>query len=553
MLTTLSIRNFIIVESAELEFSSGFTVLTGETGAGKSVLIDALALALGERADSSVVRGGCDRAEISAGFEIGESGALGRWLSDNDLTGDAGVCLMRRAIDAQGRSRGFINGRACTLAQMREAGELLVDIHGQHAHQSLLKAAMQRELLDTYGGLQERVATVAASYREWRSVRDKRITVDAAAATFAAQQDELQWQLRELDALQLADGEWQQINIEYARLAHAASLLETAQSGIELLSEAEGACLTQLHAFSARVTSQIDYDPALHELLGLIEPARIQLQEAVYFLRHYQERLDLDPDRYARAEQRLAVLHAAARKFRVQPEALPALLSELRARIAELQQTSDRAALVEREAAAEACYREAAARLSTDRKRAARELSLKVSVAMGEMAMSGSRFEIALTPLAEAAASGLERIEFLVATQTGAEPSALGKIASGGEMSRISLAIQTVTSQLAHVPTLIFDEVDAGIGGRVAEIVGRMLHKLGRKRQAMCITHLPQVAAAADQQWQVVKTSGRNGASCRIILLNEAARAEEIARMLGGVKITDATRRHAEEMLKNRG
>ncbi len=550
MLTTLSIRNFIIVESAELEFSQGFTVLTGETGAGKSVLIDALALALGERADAGVVRSGCDRAEISAGFEIDERGAIGRWLRDNDLSGDPGVCLMRRAIDSQGRSRGFINGRACTLAQMREAGELLVDIHGQHAHQSLLKPASQRELLDGYAGLGDQVLLVAAAYRDWRAARDARVAFEADAAKLAAERDSLAWQARELAGLQLAAGEWQELNSEHARLAHAASLLETAQFGIDLLSETDGACLTQLGALSSRLAGQLDYDAALKELLALIEPARIQLQEAVYFLRHYQQRLDLDPERLARVEQRVAALHSTARKFRVLPEALPEFAADLTQRLAALTENADGAALGAREDEAERTYADAARKLSLARSKAARELSGKVTTAMRELAMAGGRFDITLTPLPEPGAYGNERIEFLVATQTGVEPAALGKIASGGELSRISLAIQTVTSQLAHVPTLIFDEVDAGIGGRVAEIVGRMLQKLGRKHQAMCITHLPQVAAAADQQWQVVKTSGKNGPSCRISLLDEAGRTEEIARMLGGVKITDTTRRHAEEMLK---
>ncbi|MBC7945274.1 MAG: DNA repair protein RecN [Burkholderiales bacterium] len=555
MLRTLSIRDFVIVASAELEFSSGFTVLTGETGAGKSVLIDALALALGERADGGIVRSGCDRAEICAEFEIDECGAIWRWLCDNDLTGDPGVCLMRRAIDAQGRSRGFINGRACTLAQMREAGELLVDIHGQHAHQSLLKPATQRELLDGYGGLGNQVLLAAAAYRDWCAARDARRAFEADAATLAAERDGLAWQARELAGLQLVAGEWQELNSEHARLAHAASLLETAQFGIDLLSETDGACLTQLSALSGRLTSQLDYDAALNDLLALIEPARIQLQEAVYFLRHYQQRLDLDPERLARAEQRVAALHSAGRKFRVSPEVLPEFAENLTRRLATLTENADGAALGAREAEAERVYADAARKLSVARRKAARELSGKVTAAMRELAMAGGRFDVALTPLAEPGAYGSERIEFLVATQTGGEPAALGKIASGGELSRISLAIQTVTSQLAHVPTLIFDEVDAGIGGRVAEMVGRMLHKLGREHQAMCITHLPQVAAAADRQWQVVKTSGKGAASCRISLLDEAGRTEEIARMLGGVKITDTTRRHAEEMLKtgNRG
>ena len=549
MLRSLSIRDFAIVDRLELEFSRGFTVLTGETGAGKSILIDALSMVLGERADAIVVRGGAARAEIDAEFGVDARPDIARWLAENDLAGDDGVLLMRRVIESSGRSRGFINGHAATLVQLRELGERLVDIHGQHQHQSLGRAAAQRELLDAYGGLAETAGRVAQLHGAWQRRRANRSEFETNAAAFAAEREQLEWQARELEGLKFSLGEWPALTAEHSRLAHAASLIEAAQQGIEALSEGEHSILAQVNAVTARLGNLVEYDAKLKEILDLLEPARIQLQEAVYALRHYGERLDLDPQRLREVESRLDAIHAAARKYRVQPEALPEKLEASRTRLRELGEGGNVGALRKLEDEAHAACLAEAGKLSAGRKKAAKKLAEQVTTTMQELAMAGGRFEVALHAAAEVTAHGLEDVEFLVSAHKGIAPQPLAKVASGGELSRLSLAAQTVASQVAQVPTLIFDEVDAGIGWRVAEIVGRMLKQLGGRHQVMCITHLPQVAATADQQWQVVKTTANGKVLSRVTVLDRSQRVEEIARMLGGVKITETTRKHAAEML----
>lgn len=549
MLRSLNIRDFVIVDRMDLEFEAGFTVLTGETGAGKSILIDALALVLGERGEALAVRQGAERAEIGAEFEIGGLRALRQWLEANGLAEDGEALLVRRVIDASGRSRGFINGRAATLAQLREAGEFLVDIHGQHQHQLLTRAAAQRELLDAYGGLADQAAHTAQQYREWRRLSEQRAAFEANAAAFAAEREQLEWQVRDLDTLNFSADEWQSLTAEHARLAHAASLIEAAQYSLDTLSEGEGASLAQLNGVIARLNNLLEYDAGLRQILDVLEPAQIQLQEAVYALRHYGERLDVDPQRLREAEQRLDAVHSAARKYRVAPEQLPEVLAKARARLDELGAVGDAAALRKREQEAHAACVAEAKKLSAARRKAAKKLSEQVTGAMQQLAMAGGVFEIALDALDEVAAHGLEQVEFRVSAHKGMAPQPLAKVASGGELSRVSLALQSAVSQVAQVPTLIFDEVDAGIGGRVAEIVGNLLNKLGKKHQVMCITHLPQVAAAADQQWQVSKSAANGKVLSRLTVLDKSQRVEEIARMLGGVKITETTRKHAAEML----
>jgi len=555
MLRSLSIRDFVIVDRLELEFSSGFTVLTGETGAGKSILIDALAMVLGERADAIVVRSGAERAEVSAEFDADSrksgSNELPRWLKENDLAGDDGALLMRRVIEASGRSRGFINGRAATLAQLREAGEFLVDIHGQHQHQSLLRASAQRELLDAYGGLSESAARVAQLYRAWQQRRESRVAFETNAAAFAAERDLVEWQVRELGALKLGADEWQTLTEEHTRLAHAASLIETAQLSLETLAEGDASSLAQLNSIINKLNNLSQFDPKLKEILDALEPARIQLQEAAHELRRYGEKLELDPQRLREVEQRIDAIHTAARKYRVQPEALTEKLETAKARLQELGEGGDADALRKLEEAAHATCLAEAKKLSGARKKAAKKLSDQVTEAMQTLAMAGGQFEIALNAAPEVTAHGLENVEFLVSAHKSMTPQPLAKVASGGELSRLSLAVQTVASQVAQVPTLIFDEVDAGIGGRVAEIVGKMLKQLGRRHQVMCITHLPQVAATADQQWQVTKSTANGKVSSKVAALERDERVEEIARMLGGVKITETTRKHAAEMLKS--
>ena len=550
MLRSLSIRDFVIVDRLELEFAPGYTVLTGETGAGKSILIDALAMVLGARAEAIVVRGGAERAEVSAEFDLAGRADLGRWLKESDLAGDDEALLVRRVIDASGRSRGFINGHAATAAQLREAGEFLVDIHGQHEHQSLLRAAAQRELLDGYGGLLDAADRVAALYRVWQQKRENRNSFETNAAAFAAEREQLEWQVKELEALKFTPDEWPELTAEHSRLAHAASLIEAAQGAVETLAEGDGASLPRLNAIAARLEGLVEYDPKLREILDTLESARIELQEATHALRRYGERLELDPQRLREVEGRLDAIHTAARKHRVQPEALPVKLETARARLQELGEGGDVEALRQAEEEAHAACVAEAKKLSSARRKAARKLSDRVTEAMQELAMQGGAFEIALAAAPEVTARGLENVEFLVASHKGTAPQPLAKVASGGELSRLSLAVQTVASQVAQVPTLIFDEVDAGIGGRVAEIVGKMLKQLGGKHQVMCITHLPQVAASADQQWQVTKGAANGKVLSKVTVLSKEQRVEEIARMLGGVKITETTRKHAAEMLK---
>jgi len=549
MLKFLSIRDFVIVSSLELEFSAGFTALTGETGAGKSILIDALSLALGERGDTTMVRAGCERAEITAEFEMGAMPELQVWLKANELEGDEGVCLMRRMLDAGGRTRGFINGRSATLQQMREVGELLLNIHGQHAHQSLLRPDAQRELLDGYAGSQAESAQVAVSYREWQALFNHRASLSENAQAVAAERELLQFQRAELEGLAFNLEAWEELQADYERLAHAAGLLETAAFGIESLSEADTACLAQLNALITRLRDGVTHDASLGETLTMLESAQAEIQEAVYALRHYQQRLETDPQQMAEKEQRIQAVMDMARKYRVAPELLGETLQQLVARLEKLGSEADLAELIEQEKAALQRYQTAAQQLSRTRKSAASKLTTEITAAMQKLAMQGGSFAVVVLPLSEGNAHGLDAVEFRVAANPGVPQRSMAKVASGGELSRISLAIQVATSQVASVPTLIFDEVDSGIGGRVAEIVGQLLKQLGKEYQVLCVTHLPQVAAEADQQWQVSKAVEEGVTLSHIEVLDEQQRIAEIARMLGGVTITETTRKHAAEML----
>lgn len=549
MLRFLSIRDFVIVSSLELEFAGGFTALTGETGAGKSILIDALSLALGERGDVTMVRNGCERAEITAEFDVTTQPDLQRWLKTQELEGDEGVCLMRRLLEASGRSRGFINGRSATLQQMREVGERLLNIHGQHAHQSLLRPDAQRDLLDDYAGLQEVAANVATDYRDWQALRSRRIALSENSQAVAAERELLSFQRGELETLAFNLADWEELQADFARLSHAASLLDTAAFGIETLSEADGACLAQLNALMTRLRDGMTHDISLGEPLRLLESAQAEVQEAVYSLRHYQQHLEADPRELIEKEQRIQEVMNMSRKYRVQPERLNEVLQQVVVRQTELGGDADLAELAQQEQAAEQRYKTSAQPLSRARRLAADRLSEEITAAMQKLAMQGGSFAVGLLPLAEGTAYGMESVEFQVAANPGVPTRSMAKVASGGELSRISLAIQVATSRTASVPTLIFDEVDSGIGGRVAEIVGQLLKQLGRDYQVLCVTHLPQVAAMADGQWQVRKAVEAGITLSHIDVLDEEQRIDEIARMLGGVKITETTRKHAAEML----
>jgi DNA repair protein RecN (Recombination protein N) len=550
LLAALSIRDFAVVDRLDLEFGPGFTSLTGETGAGKSILIDALALALGERADPAVVRAGAERAEVTAEFALERRPDVQQWLADGALEGDPGRLLLRRVVERGGRSRAFVNGTAATVQQLAEVSEWLIDIHGQHAHQSLVRPAAQRELLDAHAGLTPLANEIGAEFREWQRLARVRAESETNSAAQAAERDALAWEVDELAKLGLKPGEWDEVQAEQTRLAHAAGLIEGAHAALEALSESEGAAGRTLAAAAARLRALHGYDAALGEPLELLAGAEAQIGEAAQALRRYADRLDLDPARLAEVERRVDAIHSTARKFKVGPDALPELAERLAARLAALEGAADLDALRAQERAAKARYAALAARLSTARTQGAAKLARQVTAAMRELAMTGGRFEVALRPVEGGSAQGDEAVEFLVSTNPGAAPQPLAKVASGGELSRISLAIQVITSRAAAVPTLIFDEVDAGIGGAVAEVVGRNLRALGTRRQVMCVTHLPQVAAQAAHQWSVAKTTASGVTRSHVAVLDESARVEEIARMLGGVEITATTRRHAAEMLR---
>lgn len=548
MLRALSIRDFVIVDQLELDLGSGFTVLTGETGAGKSILIDALSLALGERGESGMVRSGCERAEITAEFDISALPGFKTWLDEHELA-DGDACLMRRVLYADGRSRGFINGSPATMQQLREAGDFLVDIYSQHAHHSLLKSAAQRELLDAYAGLEDLAGRTAAGYRNWRGLHERRLEIERNAAAYAEELAELRDQARDLEHLGVSAEEWEALQQEHSRLAHSASIIAGGEASRELLAEGEACVLRQLHAVQHKLRELVDFDPALQEAVEALDPAVIQIEEADRFLKKYLGRADLDPQRLEEVELRIQAIHAAGRKHRCQPQELPALLLDWQARIAELEATGDDGQLSRQETAAREQYRLLAEELSRGRSAAAKNLAEKVSAEMQRLALAGGRFSVGLPPLAEGGAHGLEQVEFLVSGHAGVEPRPLAKVASGGELSRISLALRVVTAQQGETPTMIFDEVDVGIGGGVAEVVGQLLKRLGEKRQVLVITHLPQVAAQGVRHLRVSKSS-RDGQTLSTIRRLEASeRGEEIARMLGGMEITDTTRKHALEML----
>lgn len=549
MLRTLSIRDFVIVDAIELEFSSGFSVFTGETGAGKSILIDALALTLGGRGDASVVREGAAKADITAEFSA--SAELDAWLAENEFSNEEGGALLRRVIDNAGRSKAFINGIAATATQLRELGEQLVDIHGQHAHQSLLKQDMQRVLLDNQAGLQDEVKAVAAAYKSWRALAKQREEFEHNAKNVLLERERLEWQVGELEKLAVKPGEWTDISNEHSRLAHAASLIEGAQDALTLISESDTApMLSQLSSLNIRIGKLVDLDGGLQPVLDALEPARIQLQEAVYALNDYLSRVELDPARLRIVETRLENIHATARKFHVAPDDLPQELETLSAQLKQLADASDLEALRAQEEKLKSAYMTAAQKLSKARTKAARALGDAVTVAMQELSMTGGKFAIALQPC-EPASYGIEQIEFMVAAHAGTTPRPLAKVASGGELARIALAISVITSSATATPTLIFDEVDSGIGGGVAEVVGRLLRRLGQDRQVLCVTHLPQVASQANQHFQVSKQSSNGKTASSIDALDANARVEEIARMLGGLEITATTRSHARELLAN--
>ena len=548
MLRTLSIRDFVIVDHIELEFSAGFSVLTGETGAGKSILIDALSLTLGGRGDASMVREGAAKADICA--EFSSTPTCDAWLAEQELDAEEGMILLRRVIDNAGRSKAYINGVSATAAQLRELGTLLVDIHGQHAHQSLLHSDTQRHLLDNNAQLGPKAQEVGASYKHWFALRQQRTQFETNAKQVLLERERLEWQVSELDKLRIQPEEWQEITNEHSRLAHAASLIEGAQFALNAISESEDPILKQIAVINQKLAKLTEFDEGLQAIVDNLEPARIHLQEATSALNDYLSRVELDPERLRTVEDRVEALHSCARKFHVAPEELPALLVSLSNELAALGEATDLDSMLQMEQAALKQYKTLASELSQARIAAAKNLSAAVTNAMQDLSMAGGSFDIALTPI-EPSAHGMEHIEFLVAGHAGVAARPLAKVASGGELARIALAISVIASSSTATPTLIFDEVDSGIGGGVAEVVGRLLKRLGQRYQVLCVTHLAQVASQADQHFQVSKTSHAEGTVSQIELLDHKARVEEIARMIGGLEITATTRKHARELLTN--
>ena len=554
MLQTLALRDFVIVDQLELDFSAGFTVLTGETGAGKSILLDALGLVLGERADSSQIREGSNRAEISALFRIDSQqvGHFNQWLDDQGFpTEDAGQSLLlKRTVESNGRSRAFINGSVATLVQLREAGDQLVDIHGQHAHQLLLKGGAQRELLDRHAGLLPTAVEVAQAFKILSDSRRLLAQAENAGQDIERERERLEWQLEELTELSPQEGEWDHIQVEHARLANGAKIISGCQEAIDVLSDSDGSVESALSKASSNMGALAQHDAALAEVSQALESAQIQIDEAVHSLNRYLQKLDLDPERLGQVEERMQALHTAARKYRTEANALPHLLLETTDRLEALTASQNIEALREKVKQEEAAYLKLAKQLSQKRSKAALDLGKLVTAAMQDLSMAGGQLEISLIPLSEGGSNGLEQIEFLVAGHAGSTPRSLAKVASGGELARISLAISVITSKASFTPTLIFDEVDAGIGGAVAETVGTLLRQLGESHQILCVTHLPQVAAQGNHHLKVSKSQSGEKTLSQVSPLARADRVEEVARMLGGATITDTTRRHARELLE---
>ena len=554
MLQNISLRDFVIVDQLELDFSSGFTVLTGETGAGKSILLDALSLVLGERADSSQIREGCNRAEISALFQIAAERVkhFSQWLDEQGFPAedDGQSLLLKRTVETNGRSRAFINGSVATLAQLREAGDQLVDIHGQHAHQLLLKGGAQRELLDRHAGLLSLALEVAQIFKSLQDSRRRLQQAENAGQDIERERERLEWQLEELTELSPQDGEWASIQSEHSRLANGAKIIGGCQEAIEILSDADNSIESSLSKVCSTISILAEHDAALSPITEALNSAQIQLDEAIHSLNRYLQKVDLDPARLVEVEERMQALHNAARKYRAEVDDLPKLLLETSERLDALTASQNIDALREKVKQEEVAYLKLAKQLSQKRGLAATDLSKLVTEAMQTLSMAGGRLEIALVPLDNGGSHGLEQIEFLVAGHAGSTPRSLAKVASGGELARISLAISVITSKASFTPTLIFDEVDAGIGGAVAETVGKLLHQLGQSHQILCVTHLPQVAAQGNHHLKVSKSQSGDKTISQVQALGRAERVEEVARMLGGATITDTTRRHARELLE---
>ncbi len=544
-LKRIALRDFVIVRSLELDLEPGFSVLTGETGAGKSILVDALQLALGARAEASVVREGAARAEITVEFDA--SPDLAGWLEEGGF--EAGeTLLLRRSIDAQGKSRAWINGSAATAAQLREAGERLVDIHGQHAWQSLTRPDAVRALLDAYAGTSTNA--VEQAWHAWRTAQKTLAEARAAQDTLQRERERLAWQIGEVDKLAPAAGEWDSLSTDHSRLSNAQALLDAAREALQALEGDEDTGATaRLARAGAALRDQEHVEPQFRSLLEVLSSSLAQAEDAAHTLHAYLRKTDLDPQRLSELDERMGLWLSLARRYKRPPAELPDLLAGWRQDLARLDAAADLGALEAAEATHAKAWRTHAAALTKSRGKAAPGLAKAITLAMQGLGMQGGRFEVALQPLPQPSMSGADEVAFLVAGHPGATPRPVGKVASGGELSRIALAIAVTTSQLGTAQTLIFDEVDAGVGGAVAETVGRLMKQLGRDRQVLAVTHLPQVAACADHHLVVTKHSDGQGTSSSVVPVHGEQRVAEVARMLGGERLSGTTLAHAKEML----
>ncbi len=553
MLSHLHIRDFAIVDRLDLEFEPGLTVLTGETGAGKSILVDALALALGGRAGANTLRPGAERTEVSALFELPPEDPAQAWLAAQELADDGGECLVRRTVSREGRSRAFVNGRPAPLQTLRDLGAMLVDIHGQHAHHALLKRDVQRQTLDAFGEHGDLLERLAGLHRRLRALDREAASLGGDPAARAAEQELLEFQVRELQELDLQPGELEALEEELSRLGNVDRLAAAAAAAHGAVAgDAGGAADDLVQQARRSLEALVDVDPRLGPVTALLENASIHLGEAAGELRRYREDLETDPGRLAQVEHRLDALHTLARKHRVEPAELPDLLARLQERLEGLAGGEARmAALQEERRAAAADYDAAALALRQRRRESGERLAAEVSANMHGLGMPNGAFQVAVQPLDEdqTTAHGRDQVEFLVTTNPGQPPAPLSRVASGGELSRISLAIQVIGTRDSGAPSVVFDEVDVGVGGGVAEMVGRQLRALAAERQVLCITHLPQVASQGMRHVQVSKEAQGEGTVTRILPLEGEQRVEEVARMLGGIHITDQTLAHAREML----
>ena len=547
-LRNISLRDFVIVREMSLDFDDGFSVFTGETGAGKSILIDALQLALGARADTLMIREGAVRAEVSAEFDC--PAACSDWLIEAGLdVGDA--LLLRRTVDTQGRSRAWINGSVATATQLRKIGELLLDIHGQHAWQSLTRPEAVRSLLDAYAGIDTCELTLL--WKQWR--RAQKAVADARSTQDDRQREleRLNWQINELEKLAPHHDEWEELNASHSRLASAQALLDAAQTAIDILEADLSGAISGLARADSMLEAQSQIEPAFREISDVLGSSLAQAEDAAHSLHAYLRRTNPDPERLAALDERMTLWVSLARRYRSPPENLPGMLTRWKEEVSRLDAAANLSALEAEELTTSQAYMNEAQRLSKLRHLAAPRLTHAVSEAMQELGMQGGRFEVLLQKAESPAQGGLEDVAFMVAGHSGSTPRPVGKVASGGELSRIALAVAVTTSQLGAAQALIFDEVDSGVGGSVAETVGRLMKQLGKDRQVLAVTHLPQVAACADHHLVVSKRNSNGTTLSSVKLVSGEQRIAEIARMLGGERLSITTMAHAREMLESGG